>query len=78
GNARAEAINDVETGTVDSTLARFGIDTLIHGHTHRPAIHRDGGRTRIVLGDWYEQGSLLRMDAEGYALETLRRSPAGS
>ena len=77
GDARLETITDVETGTVDSTLARFGIDTLIHGHTHRPAIHSDGGRTRIVLGDWYEQGSLLRMSADGYALDTLRPSRAG-
>jgi UDP-2,3-diacylglucosamine hydrolase len=36
---------------------------LIHGHTHRPAVHHFElqGRqaTRYVLGDWYEQGSLL-------------------
>jgi UDP-2,3-diacylglucosamine hydrolase len=38
---------------------------MIHGHTHRPAMHslRVNGALarRIVLGDWYEQGSVLRV-----------------
>ncbi len=58
-----------------ATLARFGVDRLVHGHTHRPGIHalEHGGRsaTRVVLGDWYEQGSVLRVDADGYALAAL-------
>jgi UDP-2,3-diacylglucosamine hydrolase len=66
-----DAITDVSEATVAATMARFGIDTLIHGHTHRPAIHtRDGGK-RIVLGDWYEQGSVLRVDANGARLARL-------
>ncbi len=66
-----EAITDVAPATVDATLARYGIDTLIHGHTHRPAMHEHAGRRRIVLGDWYEQGSVLRMDADGMTLSSL-------
>ena len=70
-----ETITDVAPATVSGTLARFGIDTLIHGHTHRPAVHGldvDGRRgERIVLGDWYEQGSELRVDAAGHRLERL-------
>jgi UDP-2,3-diacylglucosamine hydrolase len=66
-----EAITDVAPDTVDATLARYGIDTLIHGHTHRPAMHEHAGRRRIVLGDWYEQGSVLRMDADGMTLSSL-------
>ena len=50
---------------------------LLHGHTHRPGIHEfelDGRRAkRIVLGDWYEQGSLVEWDADGPRLETLPR-----
>jgi UDP-2,3-diacylglucosamine hydrolase len=66
-----DAITDVSEATVAATMARFGIDTLIHGHTHRPAVHtRDGGK-RIVLGDWYEQGSVLRVDARGAVLSAL-------
>lgn len=71
GNARFESITDVAPDTVNITFARYGIDMLIHGHTHRPDVHRNGARTRIVLGDWYAQGSVLRMDAGGYALDTL-------
>lgn len=74
--AQFETLTDVAPETVDATLARFGIDTLIHGHTHRPAIHDltiDGRNCRrIVLGDWYEQGSVLRVEPDGMALERLR------
>ncbi len=75
GGASREDITDASLTTVDATFARYGIDTMIHGHTHRPAIHRtdiDGRtRARIVLGDWYEQGSVLRVDADGSALAML-------
>lgn len=73
--AQFETLTDVTPATVDATLAQFGIDTLIHGHTHRPAIHdlAVGDRTcrRIVLGDWYEQGSVLRVEPDGMALDSL-------
>ena len=63
-----ETITDVTPATVDEHFVRYGIDLLIHGHTHRPAIHDvvAGGRAcrRVVMGDWYEQGSVLRA-AEG-------------
>jgi UDP-2,3-diacylglucosamine hydrolase len=56
---------------------RHGADVLVHGHTHRPAVHSvavDGTtRTRIVLGDWYEQGSVLRWKATGFELVRLAR-----
>lgn len=72
-----ETITDASPATVEETLRRFGIDTLIHGHTHRPAIHdlHAGGRDcrRIVLGDWYEQGSVLRAHPDGrFDLSTLQ------
>jgi len=70
-----EAITDVTPATVVETMARFGVTRLIHGHTHRPAIHAVDveGRSgrRIVLGDWYEQGSVLRVDADGLSLAAL-------
>ena len=53
----AEAITDVSPATVKASFERFGIRHMIHGHTHRPAIHDEGqGRQRIVLGDWYGEG----------------------
>jgi len=70
-----ETITDVSPATVEATLVRYGIDTLIHGHTHRPAVHEleINGRhcQRIVLGDWYDQGSVLRVDARGAKLSQL-------
>lgn len=66
-----EAITDVNTATVESTLARFGIDRMIHGHTHRPAVHAHANGERIVLGDWYEQGSVLSADVSGMRLSSI-------
>lgn len=58
-----EYLMDVNQGAVDETMRRHGVRQLIHGHTHRPAIHEmtlDGSPARrIVLGDWYDQGSVL-------------------
>lgn len=73
--AQFETVTDVTPAAVEAMFARYGIDTLIHGHTHRPAIHdlSIGGRAcrRIVLGDWYEQGSVLRVDAGNFDLRSL-------
>ena len=70
-----ELITDVAPQAVDATFARFGIDTLIHGHTHRPAVHalevQGKACRRIVLGDWYEQGSVLRVEDGEMALSAL-------
>lgn len=61
----ADAITDVNPSAVAGTLESQGTYRLIHGHTHRPARHvlqRAGQPAeRIVLGDWYEQGSVLRI-----------------
>ncbi len=71
------AITDVNADSVAIALRTAGTATLLHGHTHRPAIHAlqvDGRAcTRIVLGDWYDQGSLLRWDQNGPELMSLPR-----
>jgi UDP-2,3-diacylglucosamine hydrolase len=71
------AITDVNADSVAAALRGAGTATLLHGHTHRPAIHAlevDGRPcTRIVLGDWYDQGSLLRWDHNGPELVSLSR-----
>jgi len=62
-------IMDVNAASVDATMRRFGVRTLIHGHTHRPDFHRwtlDGhAALRIVLGDWYQTASCLIWDDDG-------------
>ena len=71
-----ETITDVAPEAVASAFRGHRVDLLIHGHTHRPAVHALDveGRacTRVVLGDWYEQGSVLRVDADGPHLERLQ------
>lgn len=70
-------ISDVNQAEVEQLLRHHNVRTLLHGHTHRPAVHRfllDGEpATRIVLGDWYEQGSVVRWDATGPVLSVLER-----
>jgi UDP-2,3-diacylglucosamine hydrolase len=69
---------DVNPAAVAHVFREAQVDLLIHGHTHRPGVHTDviDGRTctRIVTGDWYSQGSVLRWDTNGLVLETRARS----
>lgn len=70
-----EALMDVNADAVANALRVAGVSRMIHGHTHRPAIHDlslDGQPAqRIVLGDWYEQGSVLRVTREATELSSL-------
>ena len=78
GESMSDEIMDVNQDAVANLLRDHGVTTLLHGHTHRPAVHDvdlDGKHgTRIVLGDWYEQGSVVRWDDNGPRLETLPRN----
>lgn len=69
-------IMDVNQHAVEQVMLTHNVKYLIHGHTHRPAIHdlviNGSARQRIVLGDWYDQGSVLRCTPEGINLETLQ------
>jgi UDP-2,3-diacylglucosamine hydrolase len=68
-------IMDVNQKAVEAIMREHGVQRLIHGHTHRPMEHvfdLDGRPARrMVLGDWYEQGSVLSVDAQGWVLESL-------
>jgi len=70
-------IMDVNDTAVKKTILDYGVDILLHGHTHRPNVHDVdlGERTakRIVLGDWYDQGSVLRWDERGPVLSGMPR-----
>jgi UDP-2,3-diacylglucosamine hydrolase len=72
---KPEAITDVNQQTVENIMRENNVLQMIHGHTHRPAIHEfsiDGKPARrIVLGDWDEKGSLLRVDKTGCQLESF-------
>ncbi len=65
---KSEAIMDVNQQTVEDSMRKAGANVLIHGHTHRPGIHElfidDKKAKRIVLGDWYQDGNYLRINAD--------------
>lgn len=73
----APQIMDVNQDEVRRTFEHQRVDFIVHGHTHRPAIHKvqlnNRTVTRIVLGDWYEQGSVLRWNRSGFELAGLNR-----
>jgi UDP-2,3-diacylglucosamine hydrolase len=73
--AKNEYIMDVNQAAVERTMRDYGVTLLLHGHTHRPAVHRfdlDGRpAARIVLGAWYHDPSVVRWTAAGFELEAL-------
>ena len=68
---KPSAIMDVNKGAVDAVMQKHHINTLIHGHTHRPKRHRVTEGERIVLGDWDSLGWVINLDANGYRLESF-------
>ncbi|MBD8599883.1 MULTISPECIES: UDP-2,3-diacylglucosamine diphosphatase [unclassified Pseudomonas] len=76
---KANDIVDVTPHEVPRVMTESGVKTLIHGHTHRPAVHdvQLGETTaqRIVLGDWDREGWLLQIDESGFHLESFAFEP---
>lgn len=72
GSPKNPALYDVEQKTVDAWLVAHDVNMMIHGHTHRPAIHKHDQKTRIVLGDWEPASAkILAFDAQSYELIDL-------
>jgi UDP-2,3-diacylglucosamine hydrolase len=81
-STKSAEIMDVAPAAVDALFARTGSDIIIHGHTHRPALHQDGARRRYVLPDWEphadparggwiaitSDGAITRFDLDGKPL----------
>ncbi|MGJ0481047.1 UDP-2,3-diacylglucosamine diphosphatase [Pantoea agglomerans] len=69
---KSQTIMDVNQDTVAAAMLRQQVPLLIHGHTHRPAIHTLSlqGETaqRAVLGAWHSRGSMIQLDASGIQL----------
>lgn len=68
---KAATIMDVNRGTVAALMQRLGADILIHGHTHRPALHYEDGGLRAVLGDWEDGAVVLSASPAGLRLERI-------
>ncbi|WP_067869486.1 UDP-2,3-diacylglucosamine diphosphatase [Neptuniibacter marinus] len=71
-----EYITDVNADEVNKQLNEAHVKLMIHGHTHRPAIHKltiEGNEaTRIVLGDWEALGWYLKVDPDKYDLISFK------
>jgi UDP-2,3-diacylglucosamine hydrolase len=74
---KSEEIMDVNQDAVMEILRRHQVYQLIHGHTHRPAVHDftldHHAVRRIVLGDWYEQASILKCARGDCRLESVTK-----
>jgi UDP-2,3-diacylglucosamine hydrolase len=72
---KAEDIMDVTPSVVEAMLEKYAAKRLIHGHTHRPAVHDHNvnGQNceRIVLADWYKQGEVWVFSDEGGRREVI-------
>ena len=65
-------ITDVNQPAVDAVMRDADVPLMIHGHTHRPGVHRFGSdgveRTRVVLGAWHDEAHVVRWDDAGWQL----------
>lgn len=61
-------IMDVNQTAIEVLFQQHQVKQMIHGHTHRPAIHENNGTRRIVLGDWHKQASYLEYNDSGMSL----------
>ncbi|WAR45437.1 UDP-2,3-diacylglucosamine diphosphatase [Methylomonas rapida] len=73
---KTQDIMDVNQQTVIETMQRHRCETLIHGHTHRPAIHdlliEGRPAQRIVLADWKkDRAECLYWDGRAFRRDTL-------
>ena len=66
---------DVNQNAVVSAMEKHQVQWLIHGHTHRPAVHElianQQTAFRVVLGAWHTEGSMVKVREYYYA--TLQR-----
>jgi len=72
---KTQDIMDVNQKTVEKVMRDYNVTRLIHGHTHRPAVHEIciNGVTaqRFVLDQWDQCGSVLRWNPDGYRMERI-------
>lgn len=66
------AIMDADADEIQRLAAEHDVQVVIHGHTHRPAIHAISvdkrPALRLVLGAWHHSASWLKVDEQGFTL----------
>jgi UDP-2,3-diacylglucosamine hydrolase len=70
---KSAMIMDINQAELNRVMKQYNVNYLIHGHTHRPAIHQfrtenNTIKNRIVLGDWVTQISYLKCDEQHFKL----------
>ncbi len=77
GKGISEKISDVNVEAIENAMQEHNVRLMVHGHTHRPSVHAQTIRgmtaKRIVLGDWFDQGSVLRWNQRGPQLRSMSR-----
>ena len=65
---KSREIMDVCDDSVVSEMKKYDVNRLIHGHTHRPAIHLlENNKERMVMDAWHGHGNYLQIDQAGVA-----------
>ncbi|ANI84108.1 UDP-2,3-diacylglucosamine diphosphatase [Kosakonia oryzae] len=71
-SSKSQAIMDVNPQAVIDAMEKYRVQWLIHGHTHRPAVHEltanNAPAYRAVLGAWHSEGSMVRVSETGVEL----------
>ncbi|MEE3240797.1 MAG: UDP-2,3-diacylglucosamine diphosphatase [Pseudomonadota bacterium] len=73
---KAEDIMDVTSSEVSKAFEKHDVDILIHGHTHRPAVHQiktnnEFELKRYVLGDWDSKGWYIKAEKSQISLHSF-------
>lgn len=76
GQSKADYLMDVNEQAVHGALKYHGVTHMIHGHTHRQAIHsvalEHSVGKRVVLGDWHTNGNVLVCDERDWHFEAVQ------
>lgn len=71
-SSKSMEIMDVNPQAVTAILEKHRVQWLIHGHTHRPAIHQIEANGmpafRVVLGAWHSEGSMVKVTKDDVEL----------
>ncbi|VTN14646.1 UDP-2,3-diacylglucosamine hydrolase [Raoultella terrigena] len=71
-SSKSMDIMDVNPQAVTAILEKHHVQWLIHGHTHRPAIHQIEANGmpafRVVLGAWHSEGSMVKVTKDDVEL----------
>jgi UDP-2,3-diacylglucosamine hydrolase len=75
--AKPAELYDVVPESAAQWFSKYNVQLIIHGHTHKSAIHNHASKTRIVLGDWNDSSAkILSCNSNGYELIDLLAAPS--